>query len=213
VIHVSAPHTPPPRPIRAAALACTLGWFALLLAPPLGARAAGAARQAAPVARPAQKPGAQPTKPDESLILNVAATAPWTDTGLMVRAGDRLDIRAWGTVRFGDAAAGRAVPPGGLGHGGDCSFVVTDSRVPAHALVANVAPQMTFDGLGFFVGPLWSGTVPVPGSTATEGRLFLGFNHGAMLCDRSGYDSWAFRINNSGAFTVEIAIRRRRPVG
>ena len=161
-------------------------------------------------ARSPQKPAAPQSKPDESLILNVPATAPWTDTGVTVRAGDRLDIRAWGTVRFGDTEAGRAVPPGGLGRGGDCSFVVTDGKVPAHALVGNVAPRLTFDGLGFLVGALWSGSVPVPGSTAPEGRLFLGFNHGAMLCDRSGYDSWAFRINNSGAFTVEIAIRRRR---
>ena len=198
---------PVPSRVRAAALVCTLGWFALL---PMPAPGAGAARQAAPAARPAQKPGAPAAKPDQSLILNVAATAPWTDTGLTVRTGDRLDIRAWGTVRFGDTPVGRAVPPGGRGPGGGCSFVVTDNRVPAHALVANVAPQMTFDGLGFFVGPQWSGAVPVPDTTAPEGRLFLGFNHDGMLCDRTGYDSWGFRINNSGAFTVEISIRRRR---
>ena len=157
-----------------------------------------------------QKPAAAQSKPDEQLLLNVPATAPWTDTGVMVRAGDRVEIRAWGTVRWGDGDADRTVTSGGLGRGGECSFVVTDGKVPAHALVANVAPQLTFDGLGFLVGPHWSGTMPVAGSTAAEGRLFLGFNHGAMLCDRSGYDSWAFRINNSGAFTVEIAISRRR---
>ena len=111
---------------------------------------------------------------------------------------------------LGDAPAGRVVAPRGLGRGGDCSFVVTDSQVPALALIANVAPQLTFDGLGFFVGPQWSGTLPVSGSTAPEGRLFLGFNHDGMLCDRTGYDSWKFRINNSGAFTAEISIRRRR---
>ena len=186
---------------------------AILSGAPLNDRITNVERQAAPPsARQAPKP-ARPTttsKPDQSLIINVPATAPWTDTGVTVRAGDRLEIRAWGTVTFGDDGVGRGATPNGLGRGGACSFVVTDARVPAHALVANVAPQMTFDGLGFLVGALWSGTVPVPGSTASEGRLFLGFNHGAMLCDRSGYDSWAFRINNSGAFTVEIAIRRRR---
>jgi hypothetical protein len=197
-----------PRLIRAVVFVCTLG-FAFSLPPP-AARGAGPAAQPAPVARLVQKSGAPPTKPDQNLILNVAATAPWTDTGLTVRSGDHLEIRAWGTVRVGDAAAGRAVSPGGLGRGGDCSFVVTDSRVPALALIANVSPQLTFDGLGFFVGPKWSGTLPVPGSSALEGRLFLGFNDGGMVCDRTGYDSWRFRINNSGSFTVEISIRRGR---
>ena len=141
--------------------------------------------------------------------MNVPSTAPWTDTGVTVRAGDRLEIRAWGTASYRDADRDGRVGPNGLGRTGACSFVVTDDRVPAHALVANIAAELTFDGRGFFVGTNWNGSVPVAGSTASEGRLFLGFNHNAVLCDRSGYDSWAFRIVNSGAFTVEIAIRRR----
>jgi hypothetical protein len=165
--------------------------------------------QTRPPARSPEKPIAAPPKPDQSLILNVLATEPWTDTGLTVHAGDRLEIRAWGSVRVGDVE--RAVPPAGRpGRGTECSFVVTDSRVPADSLVANVAPRMTFDGRGFLIGPKWSGAVPIAGSTAPEGRLFLGVNHDAVMCDRSGYDSWKFRINNSGAFTVEISIRRRR---
>lgn len=160
-------------------------------------------------ARPAQKPSASAVRPDESVILNVPATAPWTDTGVTVRAGDRLQIRAWGQVKFGDEV-GRGVSPSGLGKGGGCSFVVTNPSAPAHALVANVAPQLNFDGMGFVVGPQWQGNVPVAGSSAPEGRLFLGFNHGGMLCDRSGYDSWAFRVKNSGAFTAEISIWRRQ---
>jgi hypothetical protein len=159
-------------------------------------------------ARPAQKPSSSPTRPDESVILNVPATAPWTDTGVTVRAGDRLQIRAWGQVKFGDEA-GRGVSPSGLGKGGGCSFVVTNPSAPAHALVANVAPQLNFDGMGFVVGPQWEGTVPVAGSSAPEGRLYLGFNYAGVLCDRSGYDSWAFRVKNSGAFTTEISIWRK----
>jgi len=159
-------------------------------------------------ARPAQKAQSSPPRPDESVILNVPATAPWTDTGVLVRSGDRLQIRAWGQVKFGDEA-GRGVSPSGLGKGGGCAFVVTNPSVPAHALVANVAPQLNFDGMGFVVGPQWEGTVPIAGSSAPEGRLFLGFNHAGVLCDRSGYDSWAFRVKNSGAFTAEIAIWRK----
>lgn len=142
--------------------------------------------------------------------MNVPATAPWTDTGVTLHAGDRVEIRAWGNAVYGDADREGRVGPNGAGRGGTCAFVVTDARVPSHSLVANIAPQLTFDGRGFFIGSTWNGTVPVPGSTASEGRLFLGFNHPAVLCDRSGYDSWAFRISNSGAFTVEIAVRRHR---
>jgi hypothetical protein len=160
-------------------------------------------------ARSTQKPPASPARPDESVILNVPATAPWTDTGVVVRSGDRLQIRAWGQVKFGDEV-GRGVSPGGLGKGGGCAFVVTNPSAPAHALVANVAPQLNFDGMGFVVGPQWEGTVPVAGSSAPEGRLFLGFNYAGVLCDRTGYDSWAFRVKNSGAFTAEISIWRRQ---
>ena len=167
----------------------------------------GVAPQAPPPARGAQKPS--PPRPDESLILNIPATAPWTDTGIVVRAGDRLQIRAWGQVKYGEEV-GPGVTPGGLGKGGGCSFVVTSDTAPAHALVANVAPELSFDGKGFVIGTQWEGTVPVAGSSAPDGRLFLGFNDAGVLCDRSGYDSWAFRVRNSGAFTAEIAIWRRR---
>jgi hypothetical protein len=167
------------------------------------------AGQSAPAGRGQQKPAAQPPRPDQNLIINIPATSPWTDTGISVRAGDRLQIRAWGTANFGDAE-GRGVTPRGLERGGGCGFVVTNAAVPAHALVGNIAPQLSFDGQGFLVGTDWESTVPVAGSTTTEGRLFLGFNHEAMLCDRSGYDSWAFRVRNSGAFTAEVAIWRRR---
>ena len=30
------------------------------------------------------------TRPDESAIVNVAGTSPWTDTGISVKAGDRI---------------------------------------------------------------------------------------------------------------------------
>ncbi len=155
----------------------------------------------------AQKPSVQPPRADESLILNVPATAPWTDTGITVRAGDRLQIRAWGLVEYGEST--RPVTPNGLERGGGCSWVVMSASVPAHALVANIAPQLTFDGQGFLVGTQWEGTAPVSGTSASEGRLFLGFNHSAVLCDRTGYDSWAFRVRNSGTFTAEVAIWRR----
>jgi hypothetical protein len=140
----------------------------------------------------------------------VPATVPWTDTGIRVAAGDALEIRAWGRVRFDGPAMASASPQGSGRPGGGCTFVVTDPAVAAHAIVGNVAPQVSFDGRGFLVGSRWKGAVPVAGSTAPEGRLLLGFNDAGMLCDRSGYDAWEFGGNNAGSFTAEIAVTRAR---
>jgi hypothetical protein len=147
-----------------------------------------------------------PTRPDESAIVDVPATSPWTDTGIVVKAGDRIEMRAWGAIKFETKSVG----PAGSGPAtGSCEYVVTDPHVAAHSLVANVAQEMTFDGRGFLVGTNWKGTAPIAGTTAPAGRLFVGFNDRAMMCDRSGYDSWAFRNRNSGAFTASITITRR----
>ena len=160
-------------------------------------------------ARPAQSPTSAARKPDESVIVSVPSTAPWTDTGVVLRTGDRVDLRAGGRVAYYDAEGG-PIGPAGAGRGGGCSFVLVDAAVPANAVIANIAPSLTFDGRGFVVGASRSATLPVNGSSAPEGRLFVGINHPGMACDRSGYDSWGFRNNSSGAFTVEIAVRRKR---
>ena len=155
--------------------------------------------------------GASPSaRPDENVLVSVPATAPWTDTGLVVRPGDRLDIRAWGRVTYGRGEDVKGLTPAGSGRGGGCRFALVDAAVPADALVANIAPGVSFDGRGFTVGASRSVTVPVAGSTAGEGRLFVGINHQGVMCDRSGYDSWEFRNNGAGAFTVEIAVRRKK---
>jgi hypothetical protein len=164
---------------------------------------------AAPASTGAARQATRSTRPFLILTLDVPATAPWTDTGIVVLPGDRLQIRAWGTAKFADAGSPHAVGPQGSGQGGGgCTYVVTDPSVPAHGLIGNVAPAMTFDGGGFFIGSSWSGTVPIAGATASDGRLLLGFNDRAMMCDRSGYDSWAFRNNNSGSFMIEVTVRR-----
>jgi hypothetical protein len=151
-----------------------------------------------------------PGRPDESVIVSIPATAPWTDTGIVVRAGDRLDIRAWGRVVYTDVDGARPIPPVGTAPGGGCRFTVVDAAVPANAVIANIAPAVAFDGRGFLVGASVRATLPVTGSTAPEGHLLVGINHPGIMCDRSGYDSWQFRNNGSGAFTVEIAVRRRK---
>jgi hypothetical protein len=150
------------------------------------------------------------TRPDESAIINVQGTSPWTDTGIVVKPGDRIEMRAWGVIKFDAASSPNSSGPAGTGPSrGGCEYVVTDPHVPAHSLIANIAEAMTFDGHGFFVGTSWTGTAPIIGTTAPTGRLFAGFNDRAMMCDRSGYDSWAFRNRNSGTFTASITITRR----
>jgi len=150
------------------------------------------------------------TRPDVSAIVNVAATSPWTDTGIVVQRGDRIEMRAWGTIKFDALSGSNSVGPAGSGPStGSCEYVVTDPHVAAHSLIANVAEQMTFDGRGFQVGTSWKGTAPIAGTTAETGRLLVGVNDRAMMCDRGGYDSWAFRNRNSGAFTASITITRR----
>jgi hypothetical protein len=151
------------------------------------------------------------SRADQRIIVNIPASAPWTDTGLTVSAGDRIVMRAWGNVFFGDRSRRQRAAPDGSGvQGGGCTYVVSEQSVSAHGLVANVAPQITFDGRGFFVGSTWSGSIPVAGTSAPEGRLLLGFNDSGMQCDRSGYDSWSFRVNNTGSFTVELVVTRAR---
>lgn len=151
------------------------------------------------------------TRADESAIVNVQGTSPWTDTGIVVKAGDRIEMRAWGVIKFDAASPPNSSGPAGTGPStGGCEYVVTDPHVPAHSLIANVADEMTFDGRGFLVGTSWKGTAPIAGTTTPTGHLFVGFNDRAMICDRSGYDSWAFRNRNSGAFTTSITITRRR---
>lgn len=155
-------------------------------------------------------PSSSQPRPDENVIVSVPATAPWTNTGIVVRAGDRVEMRAWGRVVYRNVDEGRPISPAGTGRGGGCGFAVVNSSVPANAVVANIAPALTFDGLGFLVGASRAATVPIEGSSAPEGSLFVGINHQGITCDRDGYDSWDFRNNSSGAFTVEIAIRRKK---
>lgn len=149
------------------------------------------------------------TRPEQSVLLEIPATSPWTDTGIVLNAGDRIEIRAWGAVRYDASSPAATVGPGGSGRSdGACEYVVTDARVAAHSLVANVSSDPTLDGHGFYVGTSWKGTAPFPGATAPAGRLFIGFNDRAVLCDRSGYDSWKFRNANAGGFTAVVTVTR-----
>lgn len=173
----------------------------------------GATRRAVSTAEHwyAQRPGSasRATAGTTTVVtVTVPVTAPWTDTGIVLHAGDVVEIRAWGRATA-DSATVRSTPPRGSGRrGGGCTFVVTDAGVPSDGLVGNVAASVVLDGRGFFVGPSWKGSVPVSGTSTTDGRLLLGVNGDGVLCDRSGYDAWRFGVNRAGFFTAEIAITR-----
>ena len=140
--------------------------------------------------------------------VQVSSNQPWTDTGLTVLQGDMISITASGTVIFADPHTPEHTtgPDGKPGPSGGCSYVVTDPSVPRNSLIGNIADSSSLDGKGFFVGSSFQGTVPIVNTTKESGKLFLGFNDGAVYCDRSGYDSWGFRGDNHGSFTATITI-------
>lgn len=129
------------------------------------------------------------------------------DTGLTVNEGDLITITASGSVRY-DSSSPSVGPNGISGSASGSSYVVTDPSIPACSLVGNIANSSTLDGKGFFVGSAFADDVPIRNTTSRTGKLFLGFNDGAVYTDRSGYDSWGFRGDNSGSFTVYIEISR-----
>jgi hypothetical protein len=128
----------------------------------------------------------------------------------VLNAGDRIEIRAWGAVRYDASSPAAQVGPGGSGRSdGACEYVVTDARVAAHSLVANVSRELTLDGRGFYVGTSWKGTAPVPGHDhAGRTAVHRLQRPRPVLCDRSGYDSWKFRNANAGGFTAVVTVTR-----
>lgn len=144
-------------------------------------------------------------------MVRVAASDPWVDTGLVLEAGDRVTIRAWGSISVDLSFATRTVSPGGLPfRGRACEHLLLDEGVREHALVADVAQAPSLEGRGVGIGAKWEGTAPFTQTTAATGSLLLGINHNHMACDRSGYDSWALRNDSRGAFTAEVTVAHRR---
>lgn len=121
----------------------------------------------------------------------------WTDTGLSVRPGDRVDISAFGLVRPGRRPGYHAVPPSGLTtpHPGQLSIA---GRVNHEALVATIGEASTPGALGR-TSPT---RVLAVGSDRTlairaSGELFLGVN------DKKTAD-------NSGWFGATVTLRHQR---
>ena len=111
--------------------------------------------------------------PPEATV-RVEANRPWTDTGLVVRAGEPISFSTQGTVTFG--ANMTAGPDGNKDHAPNRNFPV---------------PSMSVGGLIGRVGngrPFPIGSARSPIEMPNEGRLFLGVNDDQLQDNSDGFD-------------------------
>jgi hypothetical protein len=115
--------------------------------------------------------------------IRVSSQQRWTDTGLDLRNGDLLEVRADGTIVLSDGGNDTATAAGAFsGRRADGSLIPTAS---AGALIARIG-----DGPAFLIGSeQWSQRV------SRSGRLYLGINDDHLA-------------DNRGELRVQLSIRR-----
>ncbi len=101
--------------------------------------------------------------PSEPTLFNVAipASSPWTDTGIMIKAGQNVSISASGTIFIAGSDNGKSPDGGG---GATCGLSGTVPSAACWSLIGRVG-----SGPVFAVGSTYDGT---PGA----GTLYLGVN-------------------------------------
>jgi hypothetical protein len=105
----------------------------------------------------------------------VSSRMAWTDTGLTVRAGDVVSIRATGTIQFSPSGGDTAPPDGASGRRATRNAPLPDIEIGALiARVGNSAP--------FFVGSVTDGLRAPQG-----GRLYLGVNDDILRDNRGDF--------------------------
>ena len=117
------------------------------------------------------------------ILVEVPATATFSDTGLEVERGDMVEVEANGTISFADGAT----QVGPDGHAPDDSDALSVLRCPDHA---SLIGRLGEDGQPF---PIGSQALFV--ATETD-RLFLGVND-------------TVTTDNSGSFTARVLTRIR----
>jgi len=158
-------------------------------------------------ATPAPAPAPTAAPGDAVRTVEVLTAQPWTDTGITVGVGDTIFIQVSGSVIYDDLHPESLTGPEGTdSRSGGCNYVVTDRSVPAQSVIGNVARWPVLDGTGFYVGPAFEGSVPIENTSERSGKLYLGFNDGAVYCDRRGYDAWGFRGENEGTFIARVSV-------
>lgn len=128
-------------------------------------------------------PGAVGTSGSQQRTARVDAQQRWTDTGIVVRAGDTITLDADGSVQLSDDAGDTASPAGS----------VRNRRAPDAPVLNQLAGGLIAEIGNYgpiFVGGRRSFTAPV------SGRLYLGVND-----DHLG--------DNRGEFTVNVSVAGR----
>ncbi len=105
--------------------------------------------------------------------IRVEASQPWTETGVIVRRGDRLAFFATGEIRF-SRDSGAAAGPDGNGRTRSAGYPV--SAMSLGGLIGQVGNSAPF--------PIGSNTRPI--AMPADGRLRLGVNDNERN-DNSGY--------------------------
>jgi len=118
--------------------------------------------------------GGQPT-----MSVRVEANTRWTDTGLIVQPGERIQFAASGTIEYGK---GMTAGPDG------------DKNMPSRPGYA--IREMPVGGLMGRIGngaPFAIGSTASPISMPTGGRLFLGVNDDGYTDNTGGFDVNIYR--------------------
>jgi peptidase M23-like protein len=124
-----------------------------------------------------------------STIVKVLADRPWTNTGINVKNGDRVSIKASGTINVASGSAGANFTPDGR------QSCIADNSFVA----AGLHCWSLIGGIGGYppqeVGSARTFRVSLP--RGQTGRLYLGVN-----------DQIAHFGDNSGYWTARIVVRR-----
>jgi hypothetical protein len=109
------------------------------------------------------------------VTIAVSSQLAWTDTGITVRAGEPLNLRASGTIMFSGNSRDSAGPDGARGRAATPQAPMPDVVIGALiARIGNSAP--------FLVG-LDSGPLRAP----RDGRLYLGVNDDILRDNRGEF--------------------------
>jgi hypothetical protein len=106
--------------------------------------------------------------------VRVMANKAWTDTGIIVNAGDRVAFQASGEIAYGRSPGQTATPDGGAERRAN----YPDPTVPVGALIGKIGNS----------APFAIGTQTQPLGMPASGRLMLGVND-SELADNSGFYS------------------------
>jgi PKD domain/EF hand len=116
-------------------------------------------------------------------VVVVDARQPWTDTGLVIRAGDRVRIEADGSVRLSNDSSDVAAPAGA--RSGRQASGAPFPQQRAGSLIARIGSE-----------PIWIGDSGIITRAPATGRLYLGVNDD-------------FFEDNSGSFRARVAVQDR----